>query len=110
MDHLPPELNAKLSSYLSLNHLARCRLVSHGFKVWAEARMQDIIHLKLRGRDDELYKPRRDWSETVEDEMKESYLQRAFFSKQFVAARGRWYGGQSLPAFYAFLGKFCPMF
>ena len=109
MDHLPLEVHLKVSSYLSLNQLAHCRLVSHSFKIWAEARMQLITHLELCRSEPEKgvkYELRDDWDETVEAEMQESYVQHTFFSKPFVTAVVAGYRTGS--RFYAFLGKFCP--
>ena len=115
MDHLPLEVNLKVFSHLTLDELAHCRLVSHSFKLWAEASMQLITHLELResknrakwdleyDSDLDLHYDL-DWTKTVEKEMKESYVQNTFFTKPFVMALVQ----IDEPRFYAFLGKFCP--
>ena len=113
MNHLPMEVHLKISSYLSLNQLADCRLVSHSFKVWAEVNMQLITHLQLRSnlsKKDVKYELRDDWDETVEEEMKESYFQHTFLSKPFVTAvvATRYPTYRAGSRFYAFLGKSCP--
>ena len=113
MDNLPLEVQYKLVSYFSLNDLTHCRLVSHSFKVWAEARMQLITHLKLSSDFPKKvvnYKLRHNWDERIEEEMKESYVQHKFFSKSFVAAKvasQRW-PHRADSSFFLFLGEFCP--
>ena len=112
MDHLPLEVHLKISSYLTLNKLAECRLVSHSFKLWAETNMQHITHLKLCDSwlNNVVKYDLRSWDEAVEQQMKESYVQHTFFSKPFVTAlvKSRKCLRQAGSRFYAFLGKFCP--
>ena len=100
MDHLPPEIQKEIFSYLSLEEMVHCRLVSHSFKVLAEERMKHITHLNL------------EWvgltSGLSSSEMDESYVQHTFLSKPFVTVT-RQYEFLSSPTtgFFAFLGKFC---
>ena len=115
MDTLPPQVQLKISSYLSLNELVDCRLVSHSFKNWAEAGMRNITHLEVPNDNEKV-----EWDVAVE-EMKESYVQHKFFSKPFVTVHVEslynfsdriWcleVAGRDLQKkFCAFLGKFCP--
>ena len=111
MDQLPLDVHLEISSYLSLNEIANCRLVSHSFKMWAEARMQHITHLKLRINFVRLPTNgvKYEWDGTIEKEMEESYVRHTFFFKPCVTALvhiGCSYGPDS--TFYAFLGKLCP--
>ena len=103
MDHLSLEMQLEIYSYLSLNQLAHCRLVSHAFKAWAEAMMRHITHLEVPP---PLLK-KEEWDVRVRKKMKEDCY-RHTLSKPSVTALPRVLIDHAGSEFYAFLGKFCP--
>ena len=111
MNHLLPEMRLEIFSYLSLNEMADCRLVSHSFKIYAEESMKHITHLDLQHERNHPWDRDEDFFELDSTSRRvyfESYTKHAFFSKQFVEAKVR----RALPSsvgwkFCAFLGKFC---
>ena len=75
MDLLSLYVHLEISSYLSLNELVNCRLVSHAFKDWADVRLAHITHIELLLA-----------NEKRKLVTKESYIGNTFFSKPFVTA------------------------
>ena len=111
MNHLLPEMRLEIFSYLSLNEMADCRLVSHSFKIWAEESMKHITHLNLQSKTGWV----RDWDKVAfyigwesGKYYEDSFFQHTFFSKPFVEAKGQRALTFSVGLkFCAFLGMFC---
>ena len=109
MDHLPPQKQQDIFSYLSLNEMAHCRLVSHSFKLHAEESMRHITHLDFQSKLESAFS----WigHKSYPEEMNESYVEHTFFSKPFVRAQfQRPYPSplRDPSGLLAFLAKFCP--
>ena len=108
MDRLPPEMQQEIFSYLWLDEMAHCRLVSHSFKLRAEESMKRITHLDV-GRSK--LEPAYLWTLYGSDtkEMNESYVKHTFFSKPFVKAQVPSTDYSLVGSrVFAFLAKFCP--
>ena len=107
MDRLPPEIQQEIISYLWLDEMAHCRLVSHSFKVRVEESMKHITHLDLEISQSELEFP---WFRSgYKEEMNESYVKHTFFSEPSVKAQAPSTLNSPVGSrFFAFLAKFCP--
>lgn len=121
MDSIPLDVQLQVLSYLSLNELVECRLVSHSFKQMLDESLRCITHVQVTNeredesdvedeedankKEDDKYKVYR----TVKEAMKESYIGRTFYSKPLVKAHVLFDDQNSLCSeFFSFLREFCP--
>ena len=102
MNSMPLDVHMKILPYLSLNEIAKCRLVTRSYKQVVEETLKYVTHVSVTKKREE---------NAVQNNRKEVldlfYIRITFFSKPFVEAHLKdlsW--TDSL--FLVFLAKFCP--